>query len=278
MGKTLLVLLAVALPVAGYLFWRGHRFRLATRDLQQRLFVGARADERLSLDAELAGLPVPVQQYLRAVLTDGMSLPAGVQLSQQGEFLIRAPDGWTSFTAEQQIATNPPGFVWDARMAMVPGVPVRVRDALVGTQGSMQAAIGGVLPVVDVVGTPDITQGALTRWLAEAPWFPVALLPSRGVSWTAMDAQAARATVTCGSTTVSVEFFFGADGLIERTFCPVRMRDVGGRGVPTPWQGRLRDYQRFGDMLIPAYGEVAWLLPAGEQLYWKGRIVDVQYR
>jgi hypothetical protein len=212
------------------------------------------------------------------VLTDGMPLPAGAQLSQQGEFLIRAPDGWTSFTAEQHFAAAPPGFVWDARMAMAPGVPVRVRDALVGEHGSMQAAIGGVLPVVDVVGTPDIAQGALTRWLAEAPWCPVALLPSRGVSWTAMDAQAARATVTCGSTTVSVEFFFGADGLIERTFCPVRMRDVGGRGVPTPWQGRLRDYQRFGDMLIPAYGEVAWLLPAGEQLYWKGRIVDVQYR
>jgi hypothetical protein len=131
--------------------------------------------------------------------------------------------------------------------------------------------------MVNVEGTPEIAAGALHRYLAEATWYPTALLPSQGVVWTPIDDSSARATLTTGATTVSLVFRFGKDGLVETVFTPARSRDVDGRFVPTPWQGHFFDYAERGGMLIPLQGEVGWLLPEGPQVYWRGRIVEVSY-
>ena len=56
-----------------------------------------------------------------------------------------------------------------------------------------------------------------------------------------------------------------------------RGRTVNGQVVPTPWQGRFWNYQTRGGMNVPLDGEVAWLLPAGEKPYWRGRISDIAY-
>jgi hypothetical protein len=142
---------------------------------------------------------------------------AGVRFSrveQRGEFLARpGPDGWRPFTAVEHFSARPAGFVWDARIRMAPGMTVRVRDGFVGGRGSMVASVMGVYPVVSVAGTPEIDAAALQRFLAEAVWIPTALLPGEGVAWSALDASGARATVTAGATTVSVDFHFGGDGL-----------------------------------------------------------------
>jgi hypothetical protein len=41
--------------------------------------------------------------------------------------------------------------------------------------------------LVNLRGTPEIAQGELMRFLAEAAWYPTALLPSQGVQWKAID-------------------------------------------------------------------------------------------
>jgi hypothetical protein len=130
---------------------------------------------------------------------------------------------------------------------------------------------------VSVAGTPDVNAGALHRYLAEGVWMPTALLPSQGVVWTALDDTSARATLTAGATTVSLDVFFGPDGLITRVFTPGRARDVDGRAVPTPWEGRFSDYAGREGMRIPLTGEVAWILPGGPQPYWRGRITGAAY-
>ena len=52
---------------------------------------------------------------------------------------------------------------------------------------------------------------------------------------------------------------------------------MGGKVVPTPWQGRYWNYEERGGMRVPLDGEVAWLLPAGEKPYWRGRNDEVAY-
>lgn len=279
MLKLLVVVLLAALVVllaAGVI--RNIRFERETAlRVQQVKDQPYHAPTRLSLDRELAGLPAPVQRYFRAVLTDRMALPQIARIAHAGEFLMRAQDGWVRFVSVEHFNGSPPGFVWDARMDMAPGVKVKVRDAFVDGTGYMTAAVLGAVTVMDVHGTPAIAQGALTRYLAEGPWFPPILLPSRGVRWSPIDDTSARATVTAGATTVSVDFHFDAAGLVTRVYCPDRMRDVDGTGVPTPWQGRMRDYDTFAGMRIPRVGEVAWLLPEGEQVYWKGRVTGADF-
>lgn len=227
---------------------------------------------------DLDTVPAPVARYLTTAIPEGQPLIRVARLSQKGQFLLRpTPTGWRPFRAREVFTSNPPGFVWDARIRMAPGVSVFVRDAFVGGGGFMRASVLGMVTLLDVHGTPEIASGALHRYLAEAVWFPTALAPSGGVVWTAIDETTSRATLQHGDTTVSLDFRFGGDGLVESVYTPGRYRDVDGRGVPTPWEGRFGGYETRAGVRVPRTGEVAWLLPEGRQPYWRGEIDEVTF-
>ena len=275
----LLIVALLLLSLGGVVACAEYRWRAKTADFIAQLdgngFVSSCA---AFSTAEIAGLPTPAIRYFRAVLRDGQPIVRGVRLSQQGDFLLRpAENGWRPFTATQYIAVQRPGFVWDARIRMLPGLAVRVRDAFVDGTGHMLASLMGIVRLVSVEATPGIAAGALHRYLAEAVWCPTALLPSQGVVWSPVDDSIARASLSVAGTTVSLDFRFGRDSLVQSVFTPERARDVDGRAVPTAWQGRFLDYAKRDGMRIPLSGEVEWLLPEGPQVYWRGRITEVSY-
>ena len=224
----------------------------------------------------LEGLPTPVRRYFELALTPGQPLVRRAHLRWAGSFLARPPEGWSPFTAEQHCSVRPRGFVWDADIRMWPLLPTRVRDSYVAGEGAMLARVAAVVPVVDQHGTPEMAAASLLRYLAEATWYPTALLPCEGVRWDAIDENSARATITDGATTVSLDAHFGERGEIER-ISAMRHRDVKGTPVLTPWMGHSRDYQRVNGMMIPMSGEVEWLLPERRLPYWRGRIVKAEY-
>jgi hypothetical protein len=86
---------------------------------------------------------------------------------------------------------------------------------------------------------------------------------SFGVSWQPGDDRCAYATLRDGAINVTLRFSFDEHGLIDTVGATARGRTVGGRIVPTPWQGRFWNYQNRNGMLVPLDGEVAWLLPDG---------------
>jgi hypothetical protein len=274
-----LVVALVVLSLAVVLASADYRWRSQSTAFVERLERGVAAAPRsVYSPAELEGLPAPVVRYFRAVLRDGQPLVRSGHLVQKGEFLVRPKsDGWRPFGATQHFAARPQGFVWDARIHMAPAFDIRVRDAFIDGSGSMRASVLGLFTMLDVHGKPEIAAGALHRYLAEATWFPTALLPSQGVVWTPIDNSSARATLTVARTTVWLDFHFGADGLVRSVFTPDRARDVNGRGVSTPWQGRWFEYEEHGGMRIPVRGEVEWILSEGPQVYWRGRITEISY-
>ena len=270
----LLLAVPIALPAAAAFRWRSQTAELVRRLNQPRI---PSRPARFTA-AELAGVPPPVAGYLRAVLTEGQPVVRYARLTQHGQFLVRpTPQGWRPFAATEYFATNPGGFVWDARIRVAPGFAIHVRDAFVDGVGSMLASLAALWRMVSVEGTPGIAAGALHRYLAEAVWFPTALLPGEGVAWTPIDETSARATLSVAGTTVSLDFHFGADGLVSRVFTPARARDVDGRLVSTPWQGRFSQYVQQGPMRIPLAGEVEWMLPEGPLQYWRGEITGAVY-
>lgn len=279
MRSLLLVLAALLVVLVGVVLLAGVRWRSASRGLVTRLHAASEDNAPAVYSAgALDGLPAPVARYLGTVLKDGQRIPRRVRIEQRGTFAVKpTPDGWRPFTAVQQFAARPAGFVWDARIRMAPGLDFLVRDAFVDGRGSMYGTILGLVPVVNVHDTPDISAGALVRYLAEAVWLPTALLPSQAVRWAPIDSTSARATLTSGGTTVSLDFHFGADGLVERIYAPARGRDVNGTSVPTPWEGRWLAWAERDGVLVPVRGEVAWILPTGPQPYWRGEITAVAY-
>jgi hypothetical protein len=228
--------------------------------------------------AELANLPEPVQRYFRTVLKDKARLVASVDIEHVGTFNMgTTEDNWKPLTSKQRVMTQPAGFMWDARIPMVPGLVAYVHDAFVAGRGVLEAKLFGLLTVMNMPNSPELNQGELMRYLAEAVWYPTALLPNQGVVWEPVDTTHARATLTSGSTTVTLTFQFDEQGLIKTVRSEERYREVKGVQVPTPWQGHHWDYQWHSNMLIPCRGEVAWMLPEGPKPYWRGHIQRIAY-
>jgi hypothetical protein len=274
-----LLVLALLAVVTVVLVWGSSRWRAATRDLHARL-----AAARLSVDArtyshaELTGLPAPVQRYFRTALTEGQLMLLAARVEQAGTFnLSETGEQWRPFRATQRVIIRRPGFDWEARIAMLPGLKVRVHDAYVAGEGLLHASLCGLVPLVRLRGTADVAHGELIRFLAEATWYPTALLPSQGVRWEAVDDTSARATLQDGETTATLLFRFGEDGLIESSYAEARGRTVKAAVIPTPWEGRWSEYELHDGMRIPVAGEVAWVLPEGPRPYWRGRITNISY-
>ena len=227
---------------------------------------------------ELEGLPLPVQRYFRAVLKDGQRLIGVAQFTHTGTFNMgETTPNWRPFWSSQIVTTRPPGFDWDGRVRMAPGLNAFVHDAYVSAEGLLHATLLGLVTVADVRGTPDAAAGELLRYLAETVWYPTALLPGQGVHWTEIDENTARATLTDGPTTVSLDFRFGHSGLIESIYASARPRIVDGTVTRMPWRARVWAYDARDGVRIPLEGEVAWVLPDGPYPYWRGRITSIEY-
>jgi hypothetical protein len=197
----------------------------------------------------------------------------GARVQHSGVFNMgEARDRWKPFESDQQIVTQRPGFDWNGRIAVIPGVPVRVHDSYVAGEGVLHASLLGLFSLVNLHDTAAVAEGELLRFFAEAVWYPTALLPSQGVRWEAVDDRSARGTLTAGSRRVTLLFTFTEQGLIDTVRAAARGRTVGGRVIPTPWRGRFWNYEERGSLRVPLDGEVAWLLPDGQKPYWRGRI------
>jgi hypothetical protein len=187
-------------------------------------------------------------------------------------------DNWKPFTARQDFVPGAPGFVWDARISMAPGVTALVRDSFVDSAGAMHAKMMGLVTVADSHDTPALAIAALQRYLGEAVWFPTALLPSQGVKWEAMDDARARAIVTAGNVTTSLEFRFGANDLILSAYAAERIFDDGKNPpMPLPWQAHNQSYGEFNEVKVPLESTVEWLFPIGAYAYWRGKPVKIEY-
>jgi hypothetical protein len=269
-------LAAAAFVVAGY---GASRWAQGTLALLTRLEAARTAPPARVFDAaELDDLPPPVQRYFRAVLKDGQPIVAAASVEHRGSFnMSTSGERWKSFASTQRVVTQRPGFVWDARIAMLPGLAVHVHDAYVAGEGILHAAILGLFTLVDLRGGKAVAEGELMRFLAEAAWYPTALLPSQGVQWAPVDDRSARATLVDGPLGATLLFRFNDEGLVESVRAEARGRTVGGRVVMTPWQGRWSDYREHGGMRVPFSGEVAWLLPEGAKPYWQGTITALSY-
>lgn len=275
----LIIVLTLAVIFTVAVAYGAFRWEAGTREMRARLEATRVPIHLQVVDfRELDGLPTPVQRFFRTVLKDGQPIVAAISVEHTGTFNMgEAAEHWKPFTSTQRVVTHRPGFDWDARIAMMPGLPVRVHDAYVAGEGILHAAVLGLVSMVNLRGAGEIAQGELMRFFAEAAWYPTALLPSQGVLWDAVNDHSARATLKDGELTLTLLFRFNEGGLIDTVRAEARGRVVGGTTVPAPWQCRFWNYAIRDGMRVPLEGEVAWLLPAGAKPYYRGRITKLSY-
>lgn len=273
-----LVLCVLAVVAAGLFAYGARRWTQATQTLARGLEAGRLDVKRDGLlpttryDArELDGLPAPVQRYFRTVLKDGQPVITAVTIDLAGSFNMSATgEQWKPFTSRQRVVTRRPGFLWDAKISMLPGLTVRVVDSYIVGRGLLRATLEGLLTMADIRGEGEIARGEFMRYFAEAAWYPTALLPSQGVRWEAVDEHSAHATIVDGPLTLTLLFRFNAAGLIGSFRAEARGAMVGNKMVMAPWEGQWSNYQTRDGMQVPFTGEVAWMRPEGRKPYFVG--------
>jgi hypothetical protein len=270
-------LLAAIVAVA--LAYCSRRWQSATKEMHARLEAS-----RLPIGSgtysseELSVLPAPVQRYFRAVLKDGQPMISAVSLEQTGAFnMSETGEQWRPFTSTQRGVTRRPGFDWEARIVMMPGLTARVHDAYIAGEGILHATLFGLASLANMRGSPEAAHGEFMRFFAEAVWYPTALLPSQGAHWDAVDNTSARAALKDGETSLTMPFRFNEHGFIESVHGEARGRTVAGAVIPTPWEARCRNYELRNGMRIPIEAEAAWILPEGTKPYWRGRVSRLSY-
>ena len=225
------------------------------------LFERSRGPATMSLD----GLPPPVRRYLELAVRDTERPVSAVRLRHGGTFRTSLDGAWMSIRGQQYFTADEPAFLWWGRVRMAPGVWVDGRDSSIAGEGRMRVELLSTFRLADARG-PDLDQGALVRLLGEMFWMPPALADRRYVTWTEAGEHAASAVLRVGGRQAEATFEFDDRGL-PSSFRAMRMRDVRGKGVLTPFDGRGSDFRWVSGLYVPHHVEGAWVVDGARKEY-----------
>ena len=258
---------ALAVPLAGIILARIFAARQLRRDAAQLFAQSTDVGARVYHEAQLAGLPAPVQRYFRHVLREGQPYLRGLRLRHGGQFKTDLQKDWIAIEGEQYITADPAGFIWQGTTRWF-----RARDEYVAGRGRLTVRLLGAVPIVDGHG-PHFDQGELLRWLVESTWLPTALLPSEYLAWAAIDDHSARLTLTHEGHSVSCTARFNERS--EMTECEaLRYLD---ETTQRPWLARFEQYRRWHGVLIPTVGEASWVIDGQRQPYARFLVQKLDY-
>lgn len=225
-------------------------------------------------DDHVARLPAPVRRYLRAAGVVGRRSIRTVRVTQRGEMRRRAGEKWMPFTAEQWFTTDPPGFVWDARIRFLPLLSFSVTDKFVAGRGGLEAKLLSVFRVAEAKG-PEVDQGELLRYLGELAWFPTAWLSSY-LECESVDDRTVNVTMRQPGCAASAAVHFDADGMVGLVSAE-RYAEENGKYPLRKWSGRFIDYRPINGLLIPTKASVTWHLDSGDLEYFRCELESVEY-
>lgn len=222
--------------------------------------------------ALLDPLPPIVQRCLRMALPGGIPdvtrvhpHPAGRDAPQRGLNAL------VPFHRYGTDGAQSPEFIWRARMHLGPLMTATVEDEYLDGIGSIDARLWGVIPLLHPEPHPRLDKGALLRYLAEAAWFPVALLPSARLHWQAAGNQRAVATLRDGTVEARLTVHFNSSGEIVHVEA-LRPYLSGDDYLSRAWSGFFSEWREFNGMRVPSRGRVFWHLDSGMWEYWRGTI------
>ena len=262
----LLATTALAVPIIGLFVARAVVARRLREDVQG-LFAAAHAPAQTYHEAQLTGLPAPVQRYFRHVLPEGQPYLRGLRLRHTGQFKTDLKKDWIAIEGEQYITADPPGFIWQGTTSQFVA-----RDEFVAGHGRLDVRLLGAVPIAGGTG-PAYDQGELLRWLVESSWLPTALLPNESIAWTAIDDHSARLTLTHQGHSVSCLLRFNERNEIAEAEAPRQMNEATER----PWQCRFNQYRRWHGVLIPTVGEAGWVIDGEYQPYARFSVRELDY-
>lgn len=203
--------------------------------------------------AVVAALPEPAQRYFRYTIAPGTPLVSVVEIEMGGQLGLgtKKQPAYRPMTAHQILAP-PTGLIWRVRTGLISG-----SDAATPQASWTRFWLLQLIPVVRVSGGADHHRSAFGRVVSEgAFWVPSSLLPSSNVSWEPVDENTARATVTYGDYSQSIELTVAADGRPCRVVIQRWSNENPDKEFrEQPFGGYLSDFRQFGGYRLPTHVE-----------------------
>ena len=154
---SIIILLTSSVTIGSLMFKRR-----VNSDIDKLFEKSADSESGIITERDLEGLPEPVQRYLRYTQVVGKEKTGVVRLKQKGYFRQEPGQPWMPFEAEQYYTTDPPGFVWTARLKAFPLLSIKGRDMYYEGKGNMLIKLPPFITIADAWG-PEMDQGALSR-------------------------------------------------------------------------------------------------------------------
>ena len=226
-------------------------------------------------EEDIAGLPEPVQKYLRYTQIIGKEKARTVRLKQKGFFRTKPDQKWMPLQAEEYFTVDPPAFLWYGRIRLFPLVSFNAIDKFYKDEGSLVVKLLSLFKVADAKGE-EYDQAELVRYLSEIIWFPSAFL-SDYIRWEPINSDSARVTINVAGVTASADVYFNQEGQMTN-FVAERYMDVNGGAILKKWSTPIQEYAEINGIMVPVKGEGVWKLSSGDFSYVKiTEIPELEY-
>ena len=241
-------LLAVSLCALTMSLWRTWDIRADRKVWTDLLQMAGTADTAFD-PSVVADLPEPARRYFRYTITPGARLVSAVEIEMGGQLGLGTKDnpGYRPMSAHQ-ILVPPHGLVWQVRTG-----PISGSDVATPVTSWTRFWLANLIPVVRSSGNPDHHRSAFGRVVAEgAFWLPSSLLPGDCVTWKGVDENTARAIVTYGGYSQSIDLTMEADGRPHRVLIQ-RWSNENSEKVfrEQPFGGYLSDFREIAGYRLP---------------------------
>jgi hypothetical protein len=230
----------------------------------------------LFTEADLTGLPVPVQRYFRH--TGFIGKPKMIYMHgrfaevtfSMGKDKPNMDIGYSQYNRVKE----PDRFALIEASKM--GIPFQGLDRLVEGKGSMKGIIAKAFPLFDQKGR-EMDQACLVTALSESLIVPAAALQDY-IRWEGVDDLQARATITYKGITASGLFTFDDDGkMLSFTTNDRSVTEDDGSFTPLPWTALMGDYRERNGLLLPTSLKAVWHYPDGDRVYFDSRNATFDY-
>ncbi len=226
-------------------------------------------------ESDIAGLPPPVQRYIRASGFIGKPHTLNMRIHWSGMQLKRSHDaGWMELSCQQFNSVAEP-----MRLALMKGrmagvIPFEGKDKYQDGHGHMHIQLMKLFTVGDSKGT-TMDESALVTVLSESLLVPSSALQGY-MKWRPVDERSASAELTYDGITVKGLFHFNEADEWVRFDTEDRWQD-GAPPKKLPWSAHLGDYRVERGLRYPTRISATWHEPAGDYTYVQGTIHSLEF-
>jgi hypothetical protein len=217
--------------------------------------------------AQLIGLPAPVQRYFKYALRDGQPLISFVRMKHVGRFKSNIKGDWMNIEGEQYASIDKPGFIWKGTTTFF-----SARDMYINDKGKLIVTLFSIVNTIDVDGKP-YNQGELLRWLGESVLYPTNLLPNQRLQWLPIDHNKARLLYNYHELSLFFDVTFNDAGQIVE----MQTERYKDKNTMATWIIKMSNYEEKNNVMIPTSFDVAWRLDDEDFSYAKFDITEIFY-